>query len=250
MWLILCASDDVSAFWAYRGLKSLGLEPLELVTAELLAISLRWEHRLGNSEPAVAIDLADGRTIRSDATFGVLNRLVREPPLQLHNVRAADRSYAAAEFAAFYLSWLNTFPDPMLNRPTPQGLSGRWRTPTEWAWLATRAALPTPSYSLGSGGDEDTRRARRLISSASPVKTVIVVARQPVGVSAPADILQGCVRLAALAETALLGVEFADGPSGPWTFVGATPLPDLRWGGDGLLSVLAGVLREGSKGKR
>jgi hypothetical protein len=250
MWLVLCPSDDVSAFWAYRGLRSLGLEPLELVTAELLAISLRWEHRLGQSGSIVRIDLADGRTVRSDATFGVLNRLVREPPLQLHKVRAVDRNYAAAEFSAFCLSWLNTFSDPVLNRATPQGLSGRWRTPTEWAWLAARAALPTPDHSLSSADkDVDAPSARRLIRSATPVKTVIVVSGHTVSTSAPTDILKGCVRLATVAETALLGVEFADGPCGPWTFVGATPLPDLRLGGDALLSVLAKVLRGGSKGR-
>jgi hypothetical protein len=250
MWLVLCPSDDVSAFWAYRGLSSLGLEPLELVTAELLAISLRWEHRLGQSEPIVRIDLADGRTVRSDATFGVLNRLVREPPLGLHNVRTSDRSYAAAEFAAFCLSWLNAFSDPVLSRPTPQGLSGRWRTPTEWAWLAARAALPTPDHSLSSGDkDVDAPSARRLIPSATPVKTIVVVGGHTVSSSAPTDILEGCLRLAALAETALLGVEFADSPYGPWTFVGATPVPDLRLGGDALLSVLAEALRGGPKGK-
>jgi hypothetical protein len=244
MWLVLCASDDVAAFWAYRGLRSLGLEPLELVTAELLGLSLRWEHRLGRREPSVCIDLADGRTVRSDTTFGVLNRLVSEPPLQLHNVRASDRTYAAAEFSAFCLSWLNTFSGPVLNRPTPLGLSGRLRTSTEWAWLADRAALPTLPHRLRSGANDlEVPSRRTLTHSITPVNTVIVVGGHAIGTATPDDILEGCARLAALAETALLGVEFADGPAHPWTFVRATSLPDLRVGGDALLRALDTVLR-------
>ncbi len=253
MWLVLCPSNDVAAFWAYRGLGSLGLEPLELVTAEVLAISLRWEHKVGSGSQCANVDLADGRRIRGDTAFGVLNRLIHEPPLLLHNVRAADRGYASSEFAAFCLSWLNAFPGPMLNRPTPQGFSGRWRTLTEWTYLAAQAGLPTPPQSLstsetGEGSGEGSRGTGRLVDTSEPVRTVIVVRENPVAALAPADIREGCVRLATLSKTDLLGVEFTDGPAGPWTFVGATPRPDLRLGGEALLGELARALRNGQAG--
>ncbi len=246
MWLVLCASDDGAAFWAYRGLRSLGLEPLELVTAEVLAISLRWEHLVGAGSLRANVDLADGRKIRGEAVSGVLNRLVYEPSLPLRNVRVADRSYAASEFAAFCLSWLSAFPGLMLNRPTPQGLSGRWRSMTEWAYLSAQAGLPTPDHSLGGidvGGG--LRNDGRLLTAPEPVRTVIVIGENPVEDSAPACIREGCIRLAALSKTNLLGVEFADGPAGPWTFVGATLQPDLRLGGDALLDALFKVFRDG-----
>ena len=52
-------------------------------------------------------------------------------------------------------------------------------------------------------------------------------------------IRQGCRRLAELSHTALLGVEFTTSSAGPWTFAGATPMPDLRLGGEALLDALA-----------
>jgi hypothetical protein len=67
MWLVLCSAQDVSALWAYQGLQARGLRPLELVTAEMLPYSLKWDHRLGAAGAGTSITLADGRVIKSDA---------------------------------------------------------------------------------------------------------------------------------------------------------------------------------------
>jgi hypothetical protein len=75
------------------------------------------------------------------------------------------------------------------------------------------------------------------------VQTVFVVADQVVGATLPRHIHHGCQRLAELSHTAMLGIEFAVGSAGPWTFAGATPMPDLRLGGETLLDALAGALR-------
>jgi hypothetical protein len=56
------------------------------------------------------------------------------------------------------------------------------------------------------------------------------------------------VRLAALAGEGLLGIELVPSPADPWTFVGATPLPDLRLGGSDLLDALVDALRGESTG--
>jgi hypothetical protein len=75
------------------------------------------------------------------------------------------------------------------------------------------------------------------------VQTVFVVADQVVGATLPRHIRRGCRRLAELSHTALLGIEFTTDPAGPWTFAGATPVPDLRLGGEALLDALASALR-------
>jgi hypothetical protein len=85
---------------------------------------------------------------------------------------------------------------------------------------------------------------RRLFPAGTPTQQVVVVGESAFAPhSVPAYIRECCVRLAADAETPLLGVDFAHGPGGGWAFAGATPLPDLRAGGGPLLDALARALR-------
>ncbi|MGH9902588.1 MAG: hypothetical protein ACRD68_12340 [Pyrinomonadaceae bacterium] len=245
MWLVLCGADDLAALWAYQGLKARGLSPLELVSDGALACALRWEHRLGAGGPSTAVTLADGRTIRGDEIAGVLNRLLILPSGHMRAASPADRDYAGQELVAFFTSWLYALPRPVLNRPTPQGLCGRWRPVSEWVWMASRAGLPAPHYVRTMSGDGAENFARRLAPQDASVMTAIVVAGRVVGASLPPDISEGCRRLARLAGTQLLGVEFYDGEAGPWTFAGATPFPDLRLGGPALLGALATALQSG-----
>ncbi|HEY0323792.1 MAG TPA: hypothetical protein VGC66_22760 [Pyrinomonadaceae bacterium] len=247
MWLVLCSNDDLSALWAYQGLKERGLAPMELVSAEVLAHSLRWEHRLGADGTYTEITLPDGRTINNRSTRGTLNRLQAFPGYLLR-ARASDRLYATQEFTAFFMSWLNALPAPVLNRPTAQGLSGPWRHISEWVWLASRASLPVPRYAETSR--EWTAQALysgRLVPANTPVETIIVVAGQAVCERAPAEIREGCIQLSRLSETELLGVEFVVSETGLWTFVGATPFPDLRLGGQMLLDELFSALKAGGQ---
>jgi hypothetical protein len=58
--------------------------------------------------------------------------------------------------------------------------------------------------------------------------------------SLPPHIADACTALARLSQTPLLGIELTVGQSHRmWTFAGATPLPDLRLGGEPLLNELA-----------
>src|SRR6266568_3968496 len=110
MYLVLGSSDDPSVQWVVHGLQARGLAPLEWVSAEMLARALRWEHSLGAAGVRLAVTLADGRTIHSDAIRGVVNRLVSVPTEGLHAAHPLDRDYAVQELAAFFLSWLHALP--------------------------------------------------------------------------------------------------------------------------------------------
>ena len=242
MWLILCSSHDAHALWAYEGLKARGLAPLEMVSAEALPYSLRWEHRLDAEGARLSVTLRDGRTITSDRLRGVLNRLTHVPTQHLS--MSSDHDYMTQEFTAFFMSWLNALPQPVLNPVTPQGLCGHWRHLSEWVLLASAAGLPTPTYRQSSLDEiDETRAERKLFPPTTPTRHVIVVGTEVVSpADPPREIRDGCRRLAQLSATPLLGVEFAATPASAWTFAGASPLPELSFGGEPLLDALAAAL--------
>ena len=149
--LVLCAESDLDALWAWRGLNARGAERVGLVTAGMLTHALRWSHTIVGGRPRSEATLADGRTLRSDEVTAVLNRLTDVP----HGARAGsahrDAAYVEQEWAAFLLSWLHAFPQPMLNRPTAFGLAGAVRPAVDWTELARQAGLPVIPSRLGSG---------------------------------------------------------------------------------------------------
>jgi hypothetical protein len=229
MWLVLCHADDLPALWAYQGLKARGLAPLELVSAESLAFSLRWEHRVTSEEVSFRITLADGRQLSSDGVFGALNRMQFVPLPHWRRAAPKDQEYVQQEITAFYTSWLYALPGPVLNPATPVGLSGAWRRPAEWVKLAAQAGLDTPDY-----------------PTVPPAicRTVLVVDGAVVPGGVPDAVAEGCHRLAALSRTPLLGVGFEVQPSGAWLFTAATTTPDLRLGGAEFLDALKSTLED------
>jgi hypothetical protein len=240
MWLILCSAQDVSALWAYQALRARGLQPLELVTAEMLSYRARWDHRVGVSGASISITLADGRVITNDSVRGTLNRLTHVS-LQ-HLARTPDYDYVTQEYAAFFMSWLYALRQPVLNRADAQGLCGAWRHISEWVSLAARAGLPTPAYRQTSRDQMDEAlQMRRLFPLGTPTTSAIVVGGKVVGPPLPPEIRAACLRLANLSQTPLLGIEFVTSRNS-WTFAGATPMPDLRLGREPLIDALAAEL--------
>ena len=239
MWLVLSQANDLAALWAARGLAARGLQPLEIVTAEALAYNLSVEHRLTANRPSVKISLADGRVIDGATVRGTLNRIQVFPTEHLRGASATDREYAEQELYALTLSLLYALPGAMLNRPTPQGLSGEWRQPSEWVWLAAQAGLLTLPYE-----QSDEREAPTVASlSRLTTRTLLVVGDACCDSSAPPSVAASCVRLAQLNATGLLGIDFHVTAAGEWVFINATPLPDLRLGGEVLLDRLANALQ-------
>jgi len=236
MWLVLCSPTDEAALWVYRGLQMRGLHPIELISPEALVYNLHLEHRLGEHGTRTSITLADGRLLDSQAICGVLNRITDLPIEHLRVANLADRVYAQQEVFALFLSWLYGLCGPVFNRPTPQGLCGAWRTTAEWMWLADQAGLPYSPYRQSSRDFTQPLSADSVEFAGSPRRIILVVAGQAMDANAPAEIQMACVRLAELAATAILGIEFAHDK---WTFTGATTLPDLRLGGNLVLDALA-----------
>ena len=247
MALVLCDPNDAIAWWAARGLES-RLGPVEVVTSGALANAVRWEHRVGQGSPVAEVILGDGRRVSSREPCGVLNRLTFCPTDRLDAVGGRDRDYAVAEFQALFMSWLQAFPGPMLNRPTSMGLGGHWRHPSAWAVLAGRAGLGMAPYRQSQDDLPEMaatppayRTDGRVMppASRSPV-TVTVIGQSVIGPpEVPEDILAACRRLAALSGDELLGVDLAPSALDGWQMLAASPTPDLRTGGESVLDALA-----------
>lgn len=189
--------------------------------------------------------LADGRVVDSRVVAGTLNRLVGVPPLLLEVAQPTDREYAGQEMFAFFLSWLHCLPGPMLNRPTPQGLSGAWRHDSEWAVLAAEAGLRTSPYRMTSQAQTGGWSFSDDVLREEHVATVVVVGEEVIGGPGGAEVNQGCRRLAVLADTELLGVDLVEDQPGSWAFLQAVPQPELRVGSEPLLDALVKTLTDG-----
>jgi hypothetical protein len=231
MWLVICEQNDFPALWAAKGLEARGLKPLEIITPEALAYSRRLVHSLTSSQASVILELADGRVINSTTVCGTLNRLQLVPSNHLRCASEGDRRYAEQELYALFLSWLYCLQGVVLNKSTPNGLSGAWLHLSEWIWLASRAGLSPFPYC-----QSETLAAPLPQSSTI---TIIVVKGTCCGPAAPSPVREGCLRLAKMCGTDLLGVDFQQTPSGNWRFINASPVPDLRLGGEALLDLLS-----------
>lgn len=240
MWLVLCSSNDAPALWAFQGLSQAGLSPVELVTVESLGYCRRWDHRLQAKGDSTSFTLPDGRIIESRRIRGTLNRILAPATIQLAAAVPEDRGYASQEMFSFYVSWLKTLPEPILNAPVPQGLCGRWRHITEWLWLSAQAGLETPGYRMSSRDVPDV--GQQVAVPGQTARTAVVVGDTVFGADLPSDVAASCVRLAELAGVKTLGIDLYYENS-RWTFASATPMPDFRLGGWPLLEKLAHILK-------
>lgn len=251
VWLALCGPDDQPALWAVHRLNRAGAGPFQLVTAEALAYAVGWTYRGGNGPATGDVRLPDGRRLHMQRIAGVLNRLMLLPPDFGNGASAADRQYAQQELLALVTSWLAAIPAPVVSRPAPHALAGRWRHISEWLILAARAGLATVPWRESSGeAAPEGALLGRAVGASVPLRTVLVVcgavcSEQPV----PAAVRAGCERLATSAAAEILGVECTT----DWRVAGVSPFPDLRLGGqpliDRLRQVFAGGAAAGDDGR-
>jgi hypothetical protein len=184
----------------------------------------RWGRR------ANAARFQDGVEVDDTQVRGVVNRLggFSVPPA---GVSSGDGEYAACERNALLLSWLVSLRCPVLNRPSPIGGVGGYRSLDGWRYLAQRTGLrilpliqssdvPEPTGD-GWGGDAGWQR------------TVFAVAgRMVVGDDEGWDeaTKEGCARLSWLVGDAVLAVQFVCLPGRAPLFYSATQQGDLRLG--------------------
>lgn len=236
MILVLCSETDVSAQWAAKALRRRG-RPLRMLTGFDLA-GASWNHRVTSAAVDCEIRFTDGDVLRISDTRGVLNRLSSLPATWAHLYGGPDRAYAMQELHAFYLSWLNALPGPVLNPPTPQGLSGNWRHPSAWAVLALQAGLPVHTYRQTS--DDDPAMAWHARPSHG---RVYVIGDRVVGPDHLVALHQtACLRLSRSSGAPLLGIDFAPDPDGKWSMTAASVSPELIDGGEAAVDALEAAL--------
>lgn len=247
MWIIFCSSSDYSAIWAFEGLQRRGLAPLELVTAECLGVARFWEHRVGGDGAHLKIGLHDGRTLCSSRIRGALNRIAAPSDTLIRRAVESDREYAAAEMQAFYLSWLNAVPGNVVNRPTPQGMSGSWHHISEWALMADRCGFKVPRYRQTDLDPMERGYASLAPAGVSVTNLVVLDGVGVFGSPVPEKLAASCQALAQAEKNGILGVDVYQDPSGDWLFAGAMPTPWLPLGGDPLLDGLVTLLTTNRK---
>lgn len=242
MWVVLCEVNDLAALWAYQGLIDKGLQPLELISSQALSYALKWDHQVGSEIVNVKIQLTNDKMLDGSEIKGVLNRLVVVHTE--HLARFPDREYAMQEYNALFLSWLNSIPARVINRAVPYGLSGQWRHLSEWIWMASKSGLYTPKFRQSSDIYNNTHTEPEFqAADGLDHREVIVACGHVIGSELPDNISKGSKRLSDISGTDLLGIRFAVDSSENWIFESATPLPDLRLGGDELIEILAKSLK-------
>ena len=243
MWMILSSCTDVSARWALDALKKLGVTPLEWVQTESLLNARSWEHTIGETGVSTNVQLPNGRAVTNSELKGILNRMSGPPSNQTQLAVAADQEYAQSELTAFYLSWLYALPCPVVNRPTPQGLSGRWAHQSEWVTMANLAGLPVTAYRQ-TADDSPLSGYSSLYSKYAGQVSVIVLGSRVFGDELPDALKAGCTRLAKIAKLDLMGINFIKCGE-KLRFAAATPMPSLELGGEACIKHLADLFAVG-----
>lgn len=176
-----------------------------------------WRHYVAAAGPSVAV--VNGQEVALAEITGVVTCLPGVSQLEVLHIVPADRAYVAAEMNAFLLSWLSMLSCPVVNRPSPTCLTGAYRRPEQWAYLASQSGMRV-------------RPVRRKVAlGASPAPdvldgvTVTVVGERCLG-QVDSAVRAGACRLARAADVEVLTVRVSD--SGPDAiFLGADSRPDL-----------------------
>lgn len=114
------------------------VQPIAIVTPGDLSVP-GWQQADAMSRCMV---VANGKLIPQQEIAGVLTRLPWIFEHDVMHIVPEDRQYVAAEMAAFLLFWLSQLKCPVLNRPTPTGLSGPYWRQEQWVRLAAQIGIP------------------------------------------------------------------------------------------------------------
>jgi len=200
----------------------------------------RWHHFLGQGGVRFEIALSDGRRFRNDCVRWVVNRLVRIPNAYLLTAEESDASYAEQEWRALLCSVLQSLHRSgvtVLEPPDPYSLSGRWRSPAEWSFLAARAGLPVRPWRWHEPLLEQPP-ARGAAAWALVIGQTVLS-----DVPLSAELLTACRRLAGISQMSVLHIGLTLHGARA-TFSKIVPLADLRIAGERSLDPLIALLGE------
>ena len=144
LFVILChVDDDVAAAVGAGLIHRVGPSRVRMVTMEELVLAPSWVHRVGDPSAGGGdcVRLPDGFELRGEGVAVVFNRLRYVYASNFAAAKKVDRDYAASEMHALALSWLDALPCALINRPSPQGLSGRQLSLVAWKLLAMQAGF-------------------------------------------------------------------------------------------------------------
>ena len=110
--------------------------------------------------------------------------------------------------------------------------------------LAHQAGLATATYRQTSHDPADAG-FRPLAPPQALVKRVIVLGDGVFGAAMPKALRGGCLNLAKLCRTPLLGIDFYANAGDELIFSFATPVPDLQVGGPQLLQAIGRLFQKG-----
>lgn len=212
---------------------------MERVTGADLAGARRWSLRQEEGATRWRVELADGRALASGRIAGVVNRLPGLLPAAVGGFRQDDRGYAAREWGAALLAWLDGVEAPVVNPPTAGWLAGPALHPAAWSRHAARVGLPVAREHWGP--DEPGRGEGGPGSNGPADASAVVIGGEARGEALPDAWRRGAAALADRVGCPVLQVEFATGGDEP-RFTGATPLADLRLAGEEGVDRLVGLL--------
>lgn len=179
-----------------------------------------WRHRLADSEDGTFV--TEGTIAPTRDVAGVLTRLGYVSEAELTRIAPSERTYVATEISMLLLSWLSDLSCPVLNRPTPDCLSGpSWRR-EKWVHVAHRLGVPVdPLRRRIRPGDQSVESD----ADSREALGVTIVGDKHVGSTRP-ELVQYARALAAAARVEMLVVRFTREGAG-FSFDEASFWPDL-----------------------
>ena len=238
MYIVIAEPYDDPGLWAYKKLKSNGLEPLELITPGELSYFLQCEYEITSNNSNSELLLNNNMKIKSNEIKGILNRF-RYVHTE-HIKKSVDVGYAMEELNAFFIGWLASLEIPILNKPLPFNYSGKWRHPSQWIYLAAKAGLRTIDYIYEYKGNY-----HHPIQNNKKNPSVIVLDNEVIKTSFDSSNSikeEECIKLAERSENRLLQIQF-EKKDNDFYFSWADPVPDLVLGGDKLIEKIAEILK-------
>jgi hypothetical protein len=247
--LTIADENDKTAQAVHEALtKKHGTSQTKFVSNRDLVSAPSWKHQIPEKKPSKAvteIQLQDGTTIFSTEVRVVFNRLLQPPADAFSLFSKRDQNYAQIETQALWISWLYSLPCPVINKINRKGLFPQNRTQAQWLFLASKAGLPTRTYSfttnqiIPSNSQKQTSNQLQatnapqtiLIENSQKTQKALIVGENILG-DFPKEQFKALRKLGKLSECDLLEISFGHfkdnqgkSQNTKWLVCGCDPYP-------------------------